>query len=208
MSLAIENGIESIVEMSKELSSGKKVLYIYYDEQSKTVRGSFKHDAQGDKEICVLCREVDENQLRSIVETGYRAVMLEDKMPIPCDETKYTSQFLKQEYERRGFDKKYYKDFIMAAYLWQVYNRRHIDLKEKGDVAVYINLSGNTYCHDNVPHDKMWLLDMIIRDNEAFFALYLPKAFASCSLFTIANALLVAYDSKKAVLNAMDTQNK
>lgn len=208
MSLAIENGIESVVEMSKELSSGKKVLYIYYDEQSKAVRGSFKHDGLGGKEICVLCREVNEEQLRSIVEVAYRAVMLEEMMPVPRDENKYTSEFLKQEYQRRGFDKKYYKDFIMAAYLWQVYNKRHIDLKEKGNVAVYINLSGNTYCHDNVSHDKMWLLDMIIRDDEAFFALYLPKAFASCSLFAIANALLMAYDSKKDVLNAMDTQTE
>ena len=208
MSFAIENGIENGVEMSKELASGKKVLYIYYDEQNKTVRGSFKHDGVGGKEICALCREVNEEQLCNIVEVAYRAVMLEDAMPVPRDEAKYSSESLKQEYQRRGFDKKYYKDFIMAAYLWQVYNKRHIALKEKGDVAVYINLSGNTYCHDNVPHDKMWLLDMIIRDDEAFFALYLPKAFASCSLYTIANALLMAYDSKKDVLNAMDTQNE
>lgn len=202
MECLIENGLEEVAKLSERLTEKPLTLYIGYDADTKTVSGSFKQNKLANEIVAFVRRPVDEEALAAIVTAGFTAVSMEKSLEVPKNQSEYSSEELKQLCRENGYDEKYYSDLIMGSYLWKAYMSRHTSLQDDKDARLYLSFNGNCYCKDN-PKKSFWFYDTNVRAGDAYIGNTLPAAFADCSIYTIAAAMIRVFNAKKDALFAI-----
>lgn len=202
MECLIRNGLEEVAGLSERLNEKPRTLYIGYDADTETISGSFKQDGATGKIVAFVRRAVDTETLSKIVSAGYAATSIEESLEIPKNQSEYASEDLKQFCRDNGFDDKYYSDIVMGAYLWKVYTSHHRDADDGKSARMYLSFSGNCYCKDN-PKAALWFYDTHVRGGDAYIGNTLPAAYADCSIYTIAAAMIRVFNAKKDALFAI-----
>lgn len=202
MECLIENGLEEVSKLSERIAEKPLTLYIGYDADTKTVSGSFKQSKVVGDIVAFVRRPIGTEALAKIVTAGFTAVSMEKSLEVPKNQGECSSEELKQLCHENGYDEKYYSDLIMGAYLWKAYMGRHASSQDGNDARVYLSFNGNCYCKDN-PKKTLWFYDTHVRAGDAYIGNTLPAAFAECSIYTIAAAMIRVFNAKKDALFAI-----
>ena len=198
----IRGGIENVIS-----ETGKNVdLNLYYDYKSKAVFTSEKYeDREGAIYIALIQTRITETEIHELVNAVIPAVFIDKILTVPADATKYTAVANYQSYEQIGGEIQNYDGFLMACYLWKVYESRHLAKKDGKEVTLYIGADGNSFVRDDTERNEHWHENFEAFPHGVFLAVDLPVQFASQSL-NIIGAAVLAY--AKVFKNAMEHQRK